>query len=120
MTGSRTIKYCILISTLILSSASNAASHRGLVEKVDLHSNSWTQYNPNDKGMLSIYIQGLPKACNDAEGLNRVIIESDHPLFDGVLSLALAAKLSDTPITINYLSTCNVRNGAWDFGYISF
>lgn len=113
------MKWMTLILMLI-SFFTSAGSYVGKVEKIDLHSNHWTTYNPNDLGVMSLYLVGLPKSCGDSNGLNRVVIGSDHPLFNTVFSLALAAKVSGTPIKINYLDSCETRSGAWDFGFISY
>ena len=96
-----------------------AASVEGLITKIDIHSDTWSQYNVNDKAYVSIYIDGMPKSCNQDNGARRVIISHDHPLFDSALSMALAAKRANKKLFVNYLTTCNVRSGAWDFGYMS-
>ena len=89
------------------------------IEKIELHGYNWGTYNPNDLGVLSLYIEGMPKSCNQNNGQNRVVILTDHPLYQSVYSMALAAKLANKNIFIHYLDTCNVRAGGWDFGYVS-
>ena len=112
----------IFICSLTAFSSSVIATsygHSGKVLKIDLHNDNWGTYDVNDKGVLSLYIEGLPKSCNQSNGLNRVVITSDHALFDAVLSTALAAKLSGKKVHIQYLDTCKTRGHAWDFGFLS-
>ncbi len=112
-------KGALLFILFFVSNFVFSASIIGKVEKIDVHGNSWGNYNPNDLGVLSLYIEGMPKSCNDPNGNNRVVITSDHPLFNSVLSIALAAKMSGRNLYVQYLDTCNTRAGAWDFGYVS-
>jgi hypothetical protein len=110
----------LLILTLFLSVNSYSGSYSGKVQQIDLHADKWGVYNPDDKGILSLYLVGMPKSCGEEGGLNRVVITSDHPLFQSVISIALTAKISDKNLTIHYLDSCNTRSRAWDFGFVSF
>ena len=110
----------VFLSIIFSSHAfGNSDGHTGKVQKIDLHGKSWQNYNPNDKGVLSLYIEGMPKSCDQTNGLGRVVIETDHPLFESVFSVALAAKLSDKNVYVHYLNSCNTRSSAWDFGFLS-
>ncbi|SMF25128.1 hypothetical protein SAMN02745866_01668 [Alteromonadaceae bacterium Bs31] len=112
-------KSLIFILIMLTSLSVSSGTYTGKVEKINLHGDGWGTYNPNDLGVLSLHLIGMPKACGKEDGLNRVVITSDHVLFQSVVSVALAAKLSDKNVTINYLDSCNIRSGAWDFGFIS-
>lgn len=97
---------------------SQAGSFVGKIEKFDLHNDKWNRYDVNDIGILSIYIEGMPKSCNQETGLNRVVITSDHALFNVVFSTVLTAKAMDRKLYVNYLNSCKTRDKAWDFGFI--
>ena len=110
----------ILMFSLFLSVDAFSAAYTGKVDKIILHADEWNVYNPNDTGILSLYLVGMPKSCGSDDGLGRVVITSDHPLFQSVISLALTAKISDKNLTVHYLDTCKTRSQAWDFGLVTF
>ncbi len=112
-------KKIIFSCCCFLTTCALADTYTGKVEKIDLHGDNWGTYSNTDIGIMSLYVEGMPKSCNQTNGKNRVVIQSNHQLFNSVLSAALAAKIADKEITIHYLNSCSIRSGAWDFGYIS-
>ena len=114
------MKVLIALMAIVLPALSQAGSFTGNVQKIDIHSDHWNTYDPTDLGFLSLYIEGMPVSCGQSNGLNRVVITTDHPLFESVLSVALTAKATASKLKVHYLDTCNTRDAAWDFGYISF
>lgn len=113
------INKVLLILVVLNSSFAFSGTFSGKIQKIDIHAQNWSGYNPNDLGFMSLYIEGMPKSCNQPNGMNRVVITTDHPLYDSALSVAIAAKMADKSVYVHYLETCNLRSGAWDFGYIS-
>ena len=100
-------------------SASAGYSHvNGKVTRLELFSDTWTTYDTSYVGMLGIWVQGVPSACGGGSGSGRIVITSDHPNYDAVLSALLVAKTTDTNVRIYYLDTCNLRSNSWDFGYL--
>lgn len=113
------LKVVVFLALFIPSVASaKSVTVSGYVKKLDLHTHNWQNYNVNDTGFASIYLDELPIACGT--GLKRVVIHSTHPLFPTVISTLLAAKIANKKVHITYLDSCQTRSGAWDFGYISF
>ena len=117
----KSMRFFILFILTFFSVASYAEvfTYEGYIEKVEVHADNWKEYNENDIGILSIWMEGMPKSCNDTNGYNRTVIRSSHNLYDSVLSVVLAAKLANKKVKLTYLDTCNTRFRAWDFGYIS-
>jgi hypothetical protein len=109
----------VLFALMFYCSHAYSAAVTGYVTKINLHSDSWSTYNVSDKAMMSIYVEGLPPGCNKVGGDSRVVITTDHPLYNSVYSLVLSAKVSGKKIRVEYLSTCTHRADGWDFGYIS-
>jgi hypothetical protein len=68
-------------------------------------------------GESGVFIQmdGLdsPSGCGDTA--KRVLIKGDHPSFNAVLSAALAAKMSNATVRLNYKFTCDGKSDSWDF-----
>lgn len=115
------MKKIALLLSLLLSTAAFSAelvSHTGKVLKISGHSNSYTTYGVEEKGILFLFLEGLPNACVD--GMQRIAITHDHPLYSTLLSVALIAKSTGEPMTIVYLDECNVRANAWDFGSFTY
>ena len=108
----------LILLSLATAFKVHAGSHFGKITKFDLHSDNWSKYDVNDVGILSFYVEGLPNSCNQENGLNRVVITTEHPLFNAVLSTVISAKTLDRALYVNYLDSCKVRDRAWDFGYI--
>ncbi|TQV74913.1 hypothetical protein FLL45_08100 [Aliikangiella marina] len=109
----------LIVFSMLWTMNASAGAVDGKIIKIDIHSDNWETYNVNDKAYMSLYVDGLPKSCNQSSGVRRVIISQDHPLFNAALSIAIAAKQADKRVHINFLNTCAVRSSAWDFGYIS-
>jgi len=66
---------------------------KGEVTDIDLFAKTPSKYDVNDVGLAAIYINSpdlLPGCGNSGE--KRVIISTDHPLYQSVISLALTAK----------------------------
>lgn len=113
------MRIVLVAFSLLFALNASAGAVDGKIIKIDVHSDNWGTYNVNDKAYMSLYVEGLPNACNQSYGAQRVIISQDHPLFNAALSIAIAAKQANKRVHINYLNTCAVRSGAWDFGYLS-
>lgn len=111
-------KYLLLILMASIVNISYAARLEvtGIVKKIKIFSSNPDIYNPNDKGLLMIYMDELPVACETPE--KRVVITSDHPLFESVLSTALVSKTTQKPIELSYINTCSQKSNAWDFAII--
>ena len=111
----------ILISLLLLQiscySFAGNTNHVGVIKEVIFFAKNWGAYSNNDGAVAAIYMEpALPRACGTGD--YRVVIDVDHPLYQSVVSAALAAKVSQMPVRLNYLSTCSVRGNSWDFGYL--
>ena len=117
----KTWKYMTICLVLAFVSSIACADHvTGHIEKLNLHSSNWSTYDVNDRAMVSIYVSGLEPGCGSTStSTGRVIITTDHPLFNAVYSTLLAAKISGKKVRIDYLDTCTFRGDGWDFGYKS-
>lgn len=106
-----------LLAFVSCSAFAEVKYHSGQVTAVEVFQDHWSGgYNENQPAMLALYIEGLPPAC----GLHgRTVIRTTHPLYESVLALALNAQTSGQPVKLAYLDRCTIRQGAWDFGYIS-
>ena len=112
------LKKFVFIITFLLASIVNAATvstHEGLVTNIVAFPHSYGSYSENAKGLLAIYVEGLPRGCDTGE--KRVVISTDHPLHDSALSIALMAKASSKKVKIAYFNECTIRPESWDFGY---
>jgi hypothetical protein len=103
----------VFLTTLQLVYASEVRKVIGKIDQVAAHSASYERYETSSKGLVFIYIKGIPKGCGFGE--QRVAIGSDHPLFSTVVDMALSAKASKQTVELWYLNTCSARNGSWDF-----
>lgn len=92
-------------------------THVGKVTKVAAFPHAYGNYDENQKGRLTIYVEGLPNGCNT--GHPRVVIGVDHPLHDSVLSIALMAKATGKEVTLAYFDDCTIRSESWDLAYIT-
>lgn len=92
-------------------------THTGKVTQVVAFPHSYGSYNESVKGRLTIYVEGLERACNN--GHPRVVIGADHPIHDSILSIALLAKASQKEVTVAYFNECTVRSQSWDLAYIA-
>lgn len=107
----------ILIAIFTVKSYSaDLKSNIGLVKQVVAFPHSYGSYSVDKKGLLGIYVEGLPKGCN--KGQNRVVISADHPLHDSVLSLALFAKSTGGKVRVTYFNECTIRPESWDLAYL--
>lgn len=97
------------------SYAAEVLTHEGVVEQVTAMPQSYGAYSVDVKGLLAIYVEGLPKGCTT--GQNRVVISSDHPLHNSVLSMALLAKSTGKKVRIAYFNECTIRAQSWDLAY---
>ena len=107
-------KLLILLSLLVptLSHAADTAGFTGKITDIVTFPNDYGSYNESVKGLLAIYIDGLPKGCET--GVNRVLISVDHPLYESVLSMALYAKASNSDVKVLYFTECTMRTNSWD------
>ncbi len=90
-------------------------THEGVVKQIVAFPHSYGAYSVDAKGLLAIYVEGLPKGC--ITGQNRVVISVNHPLHNSVLSMALLAKSTGKKVRIAYFNECTIRAGSWDFAY---
>jgi len=96
--------------------AANTIRTTGYISKIRSFSNGASTYNTNDIGITNIYVDSLAGACGSNE--KRIVIGTDHPLYQSVVSMALMAKASNLEIEIWHLDTCTVRTNSWDFRLI--
>lgn len=94
---------------------------RGEVTDIYLFTKNLAKYDVNDVGLAAIYINSpdLLPGCGSS-GSKRVIISTDHPLYQSVISLALTAKTTGKKVEIWHLNTCTQRYNSWDFSLIRF
>ena len=62
----KSMRFFILFILTFFSVASYAEvfTYEGYIEKVEVHADNWKEYNENDIGILSIWMEGMPKSCN--------------------------------------------------------
>jgi hypothetical protein len=111
-------RFIFLIIFLLVSLETNAAAiltHEGKVTHIVAFPHSYGSYSENEKGLLGIYVEGLPKGCGS--GVDRVVISKKHPLHDSVLSMAMLAQTSGKKVRIAYFNECTIRSESWDFAY---
>ena len=106
----------LLITFSWFSFSANVLKTSGYISKTRTFAKNLTSYNVNDTGLFVIYMDSLGGACGTHE--KRVAISSDHPLYQTVVSTALAAKASKAKIELWHLDTCSQRYNAWDFALI--
>lgn len=92
-------------------------SHKGTITQIAAFPHDYGKYDENQKGRLTLFIEGLPPGCGD--GLPRVVIGVDHPMYDSVLSIALLAKASETKVSVAYFKECTLRENSWDLANIT-
>mgnify|MGYP000592642784 CR=1 FL=1 len=85
-------KYFLLLGSLFLSDSilAGTVSHTGTVTDIRVFSLNYGTYDTGGAAMAVFYVSDMQGACGTAEG--RVGISSDHPLYQSVLSMVLAAK----------------------------
>jgi len=96
--------------------AGKVAQATGEIYKVMSFTKGYNNYNVNDTGLFTFYMDTLPPACNSKE--RRVSISTDHPLYQTVVSTILMARASNMPVTVWYIDTCSQRSNSWDFAVI--
>ena len=111
-------KVLIILLTLISFEAfsANVIKATGQITKIRTFAKNYTTYNINDVGLTTIYVTSLEGACGSNQ--SRVVISTDHPLYQTVISKALMAKASNLTVEIWHLDTCSQRGIAWDFGLL--
>ncbi len=107
-----------LVFGLMITCNASAATiiHTGKVTDIRVFSKNYGTYSVSDTGMAVVYVEGLAGACGTNEG--RIAITSDHPLYQSVLSIALAAKMSQSDVEVAYIDKCTQRPSAWDFAVL--
>lgn len=100
----------VFFTSLQLVNAAEVSKVIGKINQIATHSASYTRYETSSKGLVFIYIEGIPRGCGFGE--QRVAIGSDHPLFSTVVDIALSAKASAQTVELCYLNTCSARNGS--------
>ena len=93
-------------------------SHTGKIALLSGHSSSYASYDIAQKGIFFIFVEGLPSACGN--GMARIAISDDHPLFSTVVSSMMVAKTTGVEVTLTYVDECTIRGNSWDFGSFSF
>ncbi len=106
----------ILMFCFLATNAYAITVAEGVVKKIKAFSATPEKYDPNDLGLLIIYVDGLAGACGTSE--KRVAIGSNHPLFNAAHSIAMLSKTTNTKVSIGHVGTCNLRSNAWDFSII--
>lgn len=108
-----------LLFLFCVSSVSYAAPIKnviGKIDKVQVMGMNYFSYSSEGQAIAFIHMENLPPACDNTGGFKRVAITSDHPAFDAVVSMAMAAKAADRDVHIHYLEECTLwNNNAWDF-----
>ena len=100
-----------------LSFGADVLTHAGKVTRISAFPYSYGNYSESQRGLLTIYVEGLPEGCGD--GQQRVVIGVDHPIHDSVLSIALMEKASQAEVTIAYFDACTIRSESWDLAYLT-
>lgn len=103
-------KLCWLCLALIGCSSAYAASNYHIkteISGITVYPQSST--SPSSVSYTELLIN-IPTDMSEkpscAVNSNRFIIDSRNPLFDHVLSVALAARVAKMPVTINYWDAC--------------
>ena len=97
-----------------INSYAATRSMEGTIDKVQFVAKDHVNYTTNTVGMAFIHMSELPNSCGDAN-YQRVVITTGHPLFNAVVSGALAAKATKSTVTIIYNDVCTIWSNAWDF-----
>ncbi|MCE2027959.1 hypothetical protein [Sessilibacter corallicola] len=116
-------RFFLLLVLAISAAPSFAQTTRvtGLISDIWFFSNNFSTYNQAGDTALAVFYIDSPEllpACGD--GPPRIAISTDHPLYDSVVSAALAAKISQKRVQMWHLPTCNIRENSWDFALFSF
>ena len=107
----------LLVLFFAFNTNSFAGDLTGNVSAIRFFTTSWTSYNDTDIGLAVIYMTpSLPAACGSGDG--RVAIRVAHPLYNSIVSAALAAKATNQTVKITYLNNCSILSSAWDFGVL--
>ena len=108
--------FLTVLVTFSTSAIAGSTKVQGKVSEVWLFSKNYSTYNVNDVGLANIYLEGsvIEPACGT--GARRVVISTDHPLYQSVVSMALMAKQTGKTVEIWHLDTCTQRSSSWDFG----
>lgn len=112
-------KYLLMMVLVFMASAGNAVGTLyvdGKVTKIVSFPHSYGTYSESSRGLLGIYVEGLPPGCGD--GTARVVIGVDHPLHASVLALALTAHSTGKTVRLAYFDACTIRSESWDFAYM--
>src|SRR5690606_24804125 len=88
----------LLFSTKIF--AVDTTIHTGKVTEIASFPKVYGNYSNQAGGLLAIYVEGLPSGCGN--GLGRVVIGVEHPMYESVLSIALYAKASGNIVEVSY------------------
>lgn len=113
------IAFCFCMMSV--SAFSEVTKVQGKVTNVWFFASNWSTYNAADVGLAAIYIdsEDLLPGCGEG-GSERVVISTDHPLYDSVVSFALVAKTTGATVELWHLDTCSQRSNSWDFAVIRF
>lgn len=110
----RVVVFALLCLPMFVQGA-EMSSQIGKITDIVSFPKSYGQYSESEKGLLGIYVEGLPKACGS--GNTRVVIGVDHPIYQSVLSMALYAKASGSQVKVQYFESCTLRSDSWDLAY---
>lgn len=110
---------CVLFSVWIgQASAVEPIIHTGKVSKIMVLPKTYQSYSTTTESLTMIFVEGLPKSCNQENGMARVAIGTNHSAHNTALALALSAHASGKTVKIAYLNSCTLRSNAWDFSYL--
>lgn len=110
-------KVLFVVLVIVVSKGAFAGSITGAVTQVGTALDSWGTPDVNQKGVFTFNVGGLPKACGS--GYGRIVIPTDHPLYNTVVSMVLSAQAQKRSVIANYLNSCTYRSNSWDFGTLS-
>lgn len=111
------LKYLVLLASIVCAQISFAARIHitGDIDNIQINGQNFDPYSPTGNAVLFIWMDELPIACGNSNGFKRMVITSDHPAYQSVLSIALTAQATQKPVTVSYIDECTQWSSAWDF-----
>jgi len=114
----------VVLTLFLICGPANSVTYtkvQGKIADVYLFSDDWETYNTQDTGIAAIYMtpsSGWELLPGCGTGQRRILISTDHPLFNSVVSTVLTAKVTGQTVELWHLTKCTIRTNAWDFGVI--
>lgn len=104
------LKYLVLLASIVFVTFAYAARITvvGDIEKIQVNGETFIPYSASGNAIAFIYMDELPAPCDGNAALKRVAITSNHPAYDTVISLALAAYATKTQVSLSYLDSCTL------------